>query len=241
MAFEGILARPDPRPARWRRAMLTTSLAIHAVALAVVVVRSQWVVDEMALPAIQVTLTEAPPPPPPPPPPAGAKKATTKPRIKVPSKTEIVQPKETPKEEPKPEEPDNEDNGQVGGEKGGVANGVVGGVVGGTPPPPPKITGPAMLSHDIGTHLLAINTNAPPYCCPKIPRALENVDQFVAHLQICVDATGQVTDVRILSGAGPAIDAQIPTYVRRWRYHPFLMEGRASPFCYPLEYQISQR
>jgi protein TonB len=242
MAFEAILALPDAKPRRWRRGTLAASLVLHLGALAVGLVHSLWQVDEMALPAIQVTLTEAPPPPPPPPPPAGAKKPSTKPKTKIATKTELVQPKETPKEEPKPEEHDEaEDNGQAGGEKGGVVGGVVGGVLGAPPPPPPKSTGPEMISDSEGYHQMVSDPRVPPYCCVKIPRALEHFDSFVATLRVCVGTDGQVRDVRILSGAGPAIDSQIPTYVRRWRYRPLVRGGQPTDFCYQTKYEISMR
>jgi len=251
MAFEAILAKPDEKPKRWRRVMLTVSLALHGVALTFGVIHSIWTVDEMPMPALQVTLTEAPPPPPPPPPPpAGAKKTSTKPKTKVVTKpTEIVQPKDTPKEEPEPEEPEEEggeEGGVVGGEKGGVAGGVVGGVVGGVlgapPPPPPKDTGPKMVSTGVGARQLVINPGSPPYCCPKIPKALERGGmQFAAQVRMCVSATGAVTDVRVMRGVGPAIDSQIPTYLRRWRYKPLMVDGRPTPFCYPLRYEIAVR
>jgi len=64
---------------------------------------------------------------------------------------------------------------------------------------------------------------------------------FSASLRVCVSAQGQVTEVRVLRGAGPAIDGQIPGYVRRWRYKPLLVNGQPKAFCYPVRYEISQR
>jgi protein TonB len=244
MAFEAILTRPDVRPRRWRRVTFSVSLVLHGVALAVGLVYSLWEVEEMPLPAIQVTLTDAPPPPPPPPPPAGGKKSTSKPKTRIPTKTEIVQPRDTPKEE-KPQsvaEDDGQENGQVGGELGGVVGGVVGGVIGSQPPPPPpKDTTPQQVGAGAGARQLAINPTVPPYCCPTIPRALEDADSFSAVLRVCVSTQGEVTEVRILRGAGPALDSQIPAFVQRWRYKPLLVNGEPRAFCYPVRYEISQR
>jgi TonB family protein len=86
-----------------------------------------------------------------------------------------------------------------------------------------------------------INPTVPPYCCPKIPRALERADSFTAQLRVCVTAQGQVYDVRVVQGAGAALDSQIPAYVRRWRYKPMIIDGEARAFCYPVRYEISQR
>jgi protein TonB len=234
MAFEALLQQPDRKPRRWRRITIGVSLGLHGVALAVGVVRSVWTVAEMPLPAIHVTLAEAPPPPPPPPP--AAKKSTNKQKTRVQPK-EIVQPQET-KQEPKKEEP--EEVQEEHGVEGGVEGGVVGGL-GVAPPPPPKQTGPKAVSAGAGRRQLLINPGVPPYCCPKIPRALERTDSFTSRLQVCVTAQGQVYDVRVLRGAGPAIDSQIPAFVRRWRYKPLVVDGQPRAFCYPVTYQISQR
>jgi len=50
-----------------------------------------------------------------------------------------------------------------------------------------------------------------------------------------------VTEVRILRGADPAIDPQIPTVLRRWKYRPYTIDGKPTPFCYMLRYEISAR
>jgi protein TonB len=242
MAFEALLDKPDQKPRRWRRAMISISLALHGIALAVGVVYSVWAVAEMPLPAIQVTLAEAPPPPPPPPPPAGGQKSQTKPKTRVTKPQELVQPKDTPKDEPKEQdEPAGQPGGVEGGVEGGVVGGVVGGIVGTAPPPPPKDTGPKVVSAGVGTRQLLVNPGVPPYCCPKIPKALAQSDTFTSRLRVCVTAQGQVYDVRVVQGAGPAIDSQIPAYVRRWRYKPMIVDGEARPFCYPVTYEISQR
>jgi periplasmic protein TonB len=243
MAFEALIKSSTPKPSRIRQVMLTGSLAVHAVALAVGVGYSLWEVEEMAMPAIQVLLTEAPPPPPPPPPPAG-KKSSNKPKTtKVPTKKELVQPKDDKPPE-KAEEPEEEEDtsdegeagGVAGGEKGGVAGGVVGGVVGAAPPPPPKPVTAANLSAAQARGLLAINPNASPYCCVKVPRALKRMDSFTAQVRLCVGANGQVQSAVVTRGANPALDSQIPGFIRRWRYRPYLVNGQATPFCASISY-----
>lgn len=243
MAFEALLSSSQRKPSRVRQVMFTGSIVVHALALAAGVAYSLWEVDEMPLPAIQVLLADAPPPPPPPPPPAGKKSATKTKTNKVPTKTELVQPKDNKQEKPKPEqqEEDDSDNGEEGGEKGGEKGGVAGGVVGGVvgaAPPPPKPTAPLTLSAGQGRALLAINPNAPPNCCVKVPKALKRMGSFSAQVRVCVSAGGQVTDARVTRGANPAIDSQIPGYVRRWRYRPMLVQGQATPFCYSMTYVI---
>ena len=76
----------------------------------------------------------------------------------------------------------------------------------------------------------------------KLPPALERSGvTLYAIVRVCVSAQGAVTDVRVLKGAGPAIDPQIPSVLGRWRYRPFTLNGQPTPFCYPLRYEISAR
>lgn len=252
MAFEGVLARSDPSPKRWRRATLTVSLVVHGGLLAAGVAHSLWQVDEMPLPAVEVMLTaQVAPPPPPPPPPAGKKQASEPRRPKT-TPTELQQPREVEPTEPVPTAEDHADvesdtettdegepAGVVGGEKGGVPGGVLGGVLGGAAPkPPPKPAGPKMVSGKIGRQQLLINPNVDPYRV-KVPRALaRSGTEFSAMLRVCVSTAGKVTGVSIIKGAGPPIDSQIPTVIGRWRYRPLTVDGRPTPFCYPLSYRI---
>lgn len=244
MAFEAILDQARgtaaARPTRRRRIMLTVSLAVHVAALLVGVAWSLWQVDELPLPQVAVTLAGAPPPPPPPAAHSGAK---SHPKIRPTPKVEqLVQPQEHPKEQPKQEEKDDEDGAQQGGVEGGVKGGVAGGVVGGVVGAPvPQNTGPRMVTPQIGKGLLLIDPNEEQYRV-KLPPALQRSGTVLtAIVRVCVSAQGAVTDVKILRGAGAAIDPQIPSVLSRWRYRPFTLNGQPTPFCYPLRYEISQR
>lgn len=252
MAFEAILSQQQAKPKRWQRVMLTVSIALHAGALLAGVVHSIWQVEEMPMPALQVTLTAAPPPPPPPPPPLARKKsADSKPKSRPEVRPqELVVPKDTPKEQPKPEpdtssdegQEDGEAAGQPGGVPGGVQGGVVGGVVGATPPPaPPKPTGPKLVSAKIGRGQLLIDPNAEPYRVKLPPPLARSGETYVAMLRICVSAQGAVTGVQLIKGASPAIDGQFPSVIGRWRYRPLLADGQPTPFCYLLRYEVSGR
>lgn len=250
MAFEAILTQQQKRPKRWQRVTLAVSLGLHLAALAAGVVHSLWQVEEMPLPAVHVTLTTALPPPPPPPPPARKASSSTKPRTKLAEvkPNTLVQPKDPSKDTPKPEEPeagsDSKEEGEAGGVEGGVQGGVQGGVVGGVvgspaPPPPPQDDRPKLLTPQIARKQLLINPDVDPYKV-RPPPALER-QKFSAGLVVCVSAQGNVTGVRIMKPAGPApIDAQIPVVVRRWRYRPYLVDGRAVPFCYQVRMDIGR-
>ncbi len=240
MAFEAILSPQRTAATGWRRITLTFSVLLHALALAVLLAHSIWQVEEMPMPAVEVSLAmAAPPPPPPPPPPKRSSAKRTKP---VESKPKvIVAPKETP-QEPEPEaaeeESEEEEEGEDGGEEGGVIGGVIGGVVGGVAPPPPKSTGPKLLSTGAGHKQLAINPNVRPYKVNIPEEYVERGDIYRATLQICVSPEGKVASVKILKASIPAIDLQIPTVISRWKYKPFLLEGRPTAFCYPLLYTV---
>jgi len=242
MAFEAVLAGDRTAPKRWRRAMVVVSLGLHAVALAIGIAYSFWTIDELPLPSIAVTLVGGAPPPPPPPPPK-RHSSGTKTKVRVDKPKTLVQPKEHPEEKPaekpKEEEKDEEgatDDGQEGGVKGGVAGGVVGGVVGA-----PVNTAPKMLTAQIGRALLLIDPNKDPYVVNLPPPLVRANVKFTADVYICVSAEGRVTNVKVVRGADPSIDPQIPVVLGRWRYRPYMIDGKPTPFCWPLRYQISAR
>jgi periplasmic protein TonB len=238
MAFEAILSQQRAAPSRWRGIIWTFSVLLHAVALAFGVVHSIWQVDEMPMPAIEVTLSVAPPPPPPPPPPP--KRSSTKPKTKPVDKPKVITaPKETPKQEPEPaEEESKEDEGEDQGVEGGVIGGIVGGIVGGTAPPPPKSTGPKLLSAKAGHSLLAINPQVRPYKVNVPEEYVQRGDEYYATIQICVGANGSVQSVKILKPSISVIDLQIPKVIPLWKYRPYLVDGHATGFCYTMNYRV---
>jgi protein TonB len=247
MAFEAVLGAERLAPSGARRVTITVSLLLHAVALAVGVAYSFWHVDELPLPTVAVSLAGGAPPPPPPPPPARHHASTTPNKTRpteVRPKTELVQPTERPKETPKPsasDDQDSSDDDKEGGEEGGVEGGVKGGVVGGVVGAPPVNQGPKMLPPQVGGKQLLIDPNSDPYKVGLPPPLARGGMSFFAILRICVSTEGTVTDVKVLRGADPAIDPQIPTVLRRWRYRPYTLDGRPVPFCYMLRYEISAR
>jgi periplasmic protein TonB len=241
MAFEAILSGQKSTTGGWRRIIMTFSVLLHAIALAAGVAHSIWQVEEMPMPAVEVTLAMAPPPPPPPPPPP-KRSSSTKPKTKPvnPTPKAIVAPKETPKAEPEPaeEEGEEEDEGEDGGQEGGVVGGVVGGIVGGTAPPPPKSTGPKLLTTKAGHSLLAINPQVRPYKVNVPEEYVSRGDEYVAQIRICVNAQGAVSSVKILRPSIPVIDIQIPQVIPKWRYKPYLVDGKPTDFCYPMNYRV---
>jgi protein TonB len=257
MAFEAVLSQEKLAPRKWRRATLTLSLILHVSALIVGVAYSFWRVDELPLPSVAVTLASGAPPPPPPPPPAAARKKAstttpkTKPVVQQPKPDTLVQPKEQPKEEPKPqpaeEKSDKDEPGEVGGVAGGVAGGVKGGVTGGVVggvvgAPLPKNTAPKLVPAEILMQQLIINPQDERYKVTLPPSLNRPGIRFKAVVMICISAQGTVTSVRVLRGADPAIDSQIPVVLKRWLYRPFMVNGHPEPACTkPFTYDVSAR
>lgn len=242
MAFDSVLAADAAAPRRWRRITVAVSLALHVGLLAVGVAYSFWAVDELPLPSVAVTLAGGlPPPPPPPPPPPARRQSTGRVRPKA-IETPLSQPREqtkpAPREEPEAKQEEQEEKEEEGGQEGGVAGGVKGGVVGGVVGAP---LGPATLTANIARAQLLIDPNAEAYKVRLPPALARGADAFYAIVRVCVSDQGAVTDVRVLRGADPAIDPQIPTVLRRWRYRPYQENGRPRPFCYLLRYEITAR
>jgi hypothetical protein len=227
MAFEGVLAAERSAPKRWLRLMVGVSLGIHVTALAVGVAYSFWRIDEVPMPSVAVTLVGSAPPPPPPPP--AKRHSTPKPKPRVDKPHTLVQPTEAAQKQ----------KGDSGGRDDGVEGGMSEGD--GSAIPSGPAVAPKMIQAQNARALLLINPNVDPYVV-RLPAALRRGDAtFTADCYICVSAEGKVTSVRVVRGADPAIDAQIPTVLGRWRYRPYILNGKPVPFCWPLRYQIATR
>ncbi len=106
-------------------------------------------------------------------------------------------------------------------------------------PPPAEIAGARTISGRLAKALLAIDSNADEYRV-KLPPSLARAEmKLAAVVKMCVSAEGKVADLKLLKSADPAIDAQIPAVLGKWRYKPLVVDGRAVPFCYVLQYEIA--
>jgi hypothetical protein len=123
------------------------------------------------------------------------------------------------------------------------------------PPPPPQPDGAsamamtaipdvipalptALVTTRTGHQLLAINPQVQPYKV-NIPRQYVACgDEYVSQIRICVSEAGLVSSVKILRPSIPVIDLQLPVVIHRWRYHPYQVDGRATAFCYPMNYRV---
>jgi periplasmic protein TonB len=224
-----LIASQPKRETRRKLASLPVALAIHALAIGVVMVSQLWAVNEVPEPATVVAFVDfqppSPPPAPPPPPPGdrdGEHDVTTN----AAPPAEPVQPHEIPSEPATARGPD------TGGEPGGVPGGVPGGLPEGIPAGiPGGVVGTVAGAGapDVPIHIggdvnppVPLSRPAPRY--PELARMARI--QGVVLLEAVIEKDGSVADVRITHdlrlGCGPAAQEA----VRSWRYSPATLNGR---------------
>jgi periplasmic protein TonB len=215
------------KPSWKRRALLTGSLALHGIALIVLVVYSFIHVEEITPPVLSLTFFSAPPPPPPPPPPA--KKKTEVKHIEK----KIVTPTTIPQlVQPKQEETKDEDDGEEGGVEGGVAGGVKGGVVGGTVGGTLGGTGAPQKPKNVPPHVLDTEkiSGETPHLPDIVKIQRKGTGEAVWMGKVCVDSGGRVNQVSTIQGI-PGADNAIVDALRGWRFKP-----QAIPICSMLRF-----
>jgi protein TonB len=213
------------KPSWKRRAVLTVSLALHGIAVIVLVVYSFVHVEEITPPALSLTFFSAPPPPPPPPPPAKHHTEVKHIEKKIVTPTtvpQLVQPKQ---EEEKPDEDDGQEGGVEGGVAGGVAGGTVGGVVGGTGVPTPKAKN--VPPHVLDTEKISGDT---PHLPDIVTIQRKGTGDAIFMAKVCVDQSGHVNQVSVIQGI-PGADSSIMNTLRTWRFKP-----QAIPICSMLRF-----
>jgi protein TonB len=240
-----LVASNPPGRNRRHRIGLRVSIAVHLVALVLIILVPIYLPEQLPPQAdVLVNLIYNPPPPPPPPLPKGSsirpeplKPEPPKPvREDTPKTQEFTAPIETPqpkeaKLEPekgvRPEDqfgsetgsefgvPEGMEGGVEGGVVGGVPGGVLGGVLGGTG------TGP-VLDYD-----------APPRPI-KMPRPQYPQEAFVKKVEgtviveILIDSTGRVVRARVIQSV-PLLDAAALQTVYQWVFQPAVKHGRPVP------------
>ncbi len=205
---------------------LPISLALHTVAVVLIVIVPLLAADQLPDPAsaVKAFFVEpmAAPVPPPPPPPAARPPNAPKVMPKPITENQFVAPVEVPEEIIPEESIDMGVEGGAGGVEGGVPGGVVGGIVGGLPDAPPpvqavrvggQIKEPKKLKH------------VPPVY-PDIAKQARV--QGVVILESTISPQGKVTDVKVLRGI-PLLDQAAIDAVKQWVYTPTLLNGVPVP------------
>jgi protein TonB len=208
---------------------LPISLALHALALLLIIIVPILQPAELPEPtsvvkAFFVEPVAAPPPPPPPPPPAPrAAMAKPIPRPIIEEAPRFTAPVVVP-EEIRPEEGIDlgVEGGVAGGVEGGVPGGVVGGVVGGIPDAPPPVQ-----AVRVGGQIKEpkkLKAVSPVY--PDIAKQARV--QGVVILECTISPQGKVTNVTVLRGIPLLNDSAIEA-VKQWVYTPTLLNGVPVP------------
>ncbi len=232
--FDHLVLPVDDVSVRRRCATLPCSVALHAAAAAALVAVPLLVSSELPGPpgAVRAFFVEplvAPPPPPPAPAPArhSMKARVTPARPTSDSAEPFTAPVEVPSEL-RPE--DGLDLGIEGGVPGGVAGGVPGGVVGGVVgglPPVAASAPPPLAPVRVGGHIkqpVKVQHVDPVY--PKVAMAASV--QGIVIIEAVIDASGRVSEARILRGV-PMLDDAALEAVRQWEYTPTLLDGVPTP------------
>jgi periplasmic protein TonB len=249
--FDNYVVSKARRSRKWVGITVTVSVALHVLAVTVLMVRSFWVIEKLPTPDTQATLG-APPPPPPPPPPAG-KQQQQQTEKKVRKVRETVQPTRDKQVEPDDSSDDSPDQGEAGGVEGGQVGGVVGGVLGGVeggvlggvgdaPPPPPRAQEPQIVPQvALEQQRIAGEKNILPPDEVRLQLRRDGKDRVVAVVKMCLNASGNVSDLKLLKSSGyDAYDRKIRSTMQGWRYRPFMVNSKAVPVCTSVTFIYTQ-
>lgn len=94
--------------------------------------------------------------------------------------------------------------------------------------------GAARYQHE----LLAIDPQERPYRVLLPQTYLEGGSEYVSRVRVCVTESGDVANVDVLQPSIAAVDQQLPKVISRWHYRPYMVEGQATAFCYPMNYRV---
>jgi protein TonB len=240
--FSDVLVESQrPKASRWQKIGNRLSIALHLVALALIVFVPIFMPSPLPdAPDVLVSLIYNPPPPPPPPLPKGSNLRPQEANPKPPEPVVDTRPKErftAPIQTPvphnveiKPEQgvrPEDQfgselgsdlgdalgmEDGVEGGVPGGVPGGVVGGCVGCTG------NGPVM---DYDAPPKAIKLTKPVYPQEAFVKKIEGT----VLVEILIDSSGRVIRARVMQSI-PLLDAAAIQTVHQWVFQPAVKHGR---------------
>jgi periplasmic protein TonB len=232
-------ANRDRQRGGWVTSLISTALHVGMVGALIAAgywARNNPTVVEKPIRAFMVA--SAPPPPPPPPPPAASSATPSQPKVTPVEQPQqeptFHQPVEIPREVPRVEvptdttggQPEGVPGGQVGGVAGGVVGGVVGGVIGGTMGGQLGGTGdrPLRVGGDVQAPV-ALSRAEPDYTEPARKARTEGV----VFLEAIIDTAGNVTDIRVLKGLPYGLNESAMDAVKKWKFRPGTLNGKAVP------------
>jgi hypothetical protein len=238
MAFDVFLRSGREQSPRRRWRAVVGSVAVHLLAGVALGLHSLWGIEEISPVGVAVTFLSVGTPPVPPPP-----VASRKPRAALRSAT-IATVRHEPlpagarPRDPRPLAADTDDGLPDPFDGGGVPRPTTRAAA--PPPRGPALVEPppAMLGPGVGVGRRLSDLSDPRFR-PTLPPALNRPGVTVSGLfRICVSVAGQVNDVTVLRSADPLVDGDWAAVIRRWQYRPLTLNGRPTPFCYPLTLEV---
>jgi len=200
------------------------ALAAHGALLVYGVVKSFWRVDEVRPPALMVVLSGPRLPPTPPPPEGGQRKQDDSPPPKTPPSHRATLPTKVEKRATTTATNVNADPGARPGTGSQCPPGLLCDGLPVDPPPPPVVVS---APPDVGEKSCLD--------CPRphLPPAFRRLGIKQSMLvRICADRAGQVTRTQVLRGIDASADEGVTATIARWRFSPYVIDGRPVPFCY---------
>jgi hypothetical protein len=90
-----------------------------------------------------------------------------------------------------------------------------------------------------GRELIAIDPREPPYSV-SLPAVLNRDGMVVWGIfKTCVDSEAHVFNVSVLQSADAVlVDGDWMAQLRSWPHRPYLVDGAASPYCYPIRLEV---
>jgi protein TonB len=245
--FGNYAAAKNRKMPKWAAPLLTAMIAFHAVLFFTMWMKTIWDIEQLDRPKNTVDLAIAPPPPPPPPPPKGGAKpkdvTITPKKVRV---KDMVQPVKIEKQEVAAPVEVGDPNGVEGGVEGGVVGGDLAGAVAAPPPPPPPP--PPAPPQNVAPQALDANRisgekNIVPDDVTKTEISRSGKDRLIGSFKVCISTEGNIAQVNQLKSTGfTSYDQKITSTIRgEWRYHPFMVNGKAAPVCTAVTFIYSQK
>jgi TonB family protein len=233
--FDAALIESSHHPGYDRRARsLPLAVAFHAAVVGTLVVSALWSTGEAPEPAIPVVFPSYSGGPPPPPggrvnlvratvPPRNTMARFPRPMTELPSATLSEKVEATGVE---PSGPD--------GDPTAVGPGDPDGKWGGVPGSPPNGNGTETTADPVSLYRPGVGGVTSPVLLEKVDPVYPDTArraqlQGVVVLEAVITASGVVDEVRIVRSPNPIFDAAVEAAVRRWRYRPATLNGRAVP------------
>ncbi len=254
--FEHYTEAKQRKLPKWVWLILIVSISIHVIVIMAVVIRGWWQIEKLALPKGGVAIAVSAPPPAPPP----AKKGS---RHKHKQKTDKKVVKRKPSETTQPIKLDKpleatDIDSDVEGDPDGDENGVDwltctgpacdpnSPLINAPPPPPPptKHEEPPQIVPQVALEQqrLSGDKNIVPDDSTKLKIKRDGLTRVVTTVKMCLSSGGTVTDLNMLKSSGyPAYDSTIKLTMRRWKYRPFKVNGKAVPVCTSVTFIYNQK